>query len=537
MTKHQTIQDDCKQETAEYQLVMPINVGILIPEDDSVRLLSQMVEELDLRDLILAYSPKGRNPAVPPRIMFKILVYAYMNRIYSSREIERHCKRDINFMWLLEGRGAPDHNTIARFRTGRLKEVIESLFNQIILKLHNQGEIQFENVFIDGTKIEANANKYSFVWKRATEKFDAKIPAKVTTLASDINAEFGTGFEVNDSDDIMNVLNNFAAYLTKQKEKYHIVFVNKKGHKKTELQRLTERTLELLEKKEKYQDYMGEFENRNSFSKTDRDATFMHMKEDHMRNAQLKPGYNFQIGVENGFVVGMDISCERSDMYTLIPMLDRLETNFPDNRFDNVVCDAGYESEENYNYIEKHKYTSFIKPANYESQKKRNYKEWIGRPENMIYDPAMDEYTCAKGRKLKAIGTRVDKRRRSKYPRELTIYQCENCNRCALKDRCKKSKKEKHIEVSKEFVRYRSESQANITSDLGIVLRINRSIQVEGAFGMIKEDCNFRRFLTRGSENVFIECMLMCFSYNINKLHNKQQGRGNKEILYQPKAA
>jgi hypothetical protein len=261
------------------------------------------------------------------------------------------------------------------------------------------------------------------------------------------------------------------------------------------------------------------------------------MKEDHMRNSQLKPGYNFQIGVENGYIIGMDISCERSDTYTLIPMLLGFEANFPNDRFNNIVCDAGYESEENYDFLNRHGYTSYIKPINYETAKKRSYKQWIGKRENMVYDAVRDEYICAKGRRLKAIGTKIDRRRRSRYPVELTTYECENCSHCGFKIRCKKSKKEKRIEVSKKLIDYRGTSLANITSDKGIILRVNRSIQVEGAFGMLKEDYGFRRFLTRGASNVTTECLLMVFSYNINKLHNRIMGRGNREILYEPQAA
>jgi transposase len=525
-------------ECVEYQLVLPINFEVMIPQNDSVRLLSQIVEELDLRSLMLAYSSKGRNPVVPPRIMLKILLYAYMNGIFSSRVTESCCKRDINFMWLLEGYPAPDHNTISRFRTGRLKNCLEIIFNEFIEKLHLAGELPFENTFIDGTKIEANANKYSFVWKKSTQRYESKLPEKAQTLFKQINKEYGTSFELNENHvNLANVLKEIIAFLVVQKERNNITFVSGVGKHKTILQRLMEQTLELLEKKEKYMDYMKEFDNRNSFSKTDRDATFMHMKDDHMRNSQLKPGYNLQIAVENGYTVGIDISSERSDMYTLIPLLEKLEKNFPSVRFENVVCDAGYESEENYAFLSHHGYTSYIKPSNYETQKKRNFKTKIGQRENMQYDEANDEYVCAKGRKLKVIAVNIDKRRRSRYPVELTTYECENCNRCSLKTQCKKSKGKKRIKVSKRFVHYRETSQSNVTSDKGIILRINRSIQAEGAFGMIKEDYNFRRFLTRGKENVFIECLIMFFSYNVNKLHNKNIGKGNKKILYTPKAA
>ena len=155
-----TLYKNYSQISENYQLKLPIDLDVLIPEDDSVRLLSLMMEELDYKKLYEAYSPNGRNPAVPPKILFKILIYAYMNDIWSSRKIELACKRDVNFMWLLEGFKAPDHNTIARFRTGRLEPILDDLFNQYIIKLYENNELELKNLFIDGTKIEANANKY-----------------------------------------------------------------------------------------------------------------------------------------------------------------------------------------------------------------------------------------------------------------------------------------------------------------------------------------------------------------------------------------
>jgi transposase len=199
MTNNKITQKNYNSNCKVYQLVLPIETGILIPEDDSVRLLSQIMEELDYTNLIMAYSSLGRNPVVEPMILFKIIVYAYMNDIYSSRKIEKACKRDINFIWLLQGRIAPDHNTIARFRTFRLQGVMDDLFNQLVKKLSEWGEINFENVFIDGTKIESKANKYTFVWKKTTDKFQTKLNEKIKTIIEEINAEFKTKY-INSSE-------------------------------------------------------------------------------------------------------------------------------------------------------------------------------------------------------------------------------------------------------------------------------------------------------------------------------------------------
>lgn len=247
----------------------------------------------------------------------------------------------------------------------------------------------------------------------------------------------------------------------------------------------------------------------------------MRMKDDHMRNAQLKPGYNVQIGVEGEYVVGVDISSERSDQLTLIPFLEKLKHTLP-KKFNNVVADSGYESEENYVYLEENNQNSFIKPQTYENMKKASFKRNISKRENMEYDELNDEYTCHNKKKLRPIGT-IIRKSKSEYKSEVTVYECESCDCCLNKSICTKAKGNKKMQVSKVFIEKRAKSLQNISTPEGILLRINRSIQVEGAFGVLKGDYGFNRFLTRGKKNVKIEFTLLCFGYNINKLHNKIQ--------------
>ena len=163
MHKTLTLQSDYSKNGSHIQLSLPIHTETLIPVDDSVRLIDQVLEEIDYRELYLTYSSEGRNPAVSPKTLFKIMVYAYSQHIYSSREIEKACKLNLAFIYLLRGEKAPDHNTIARFRKYHLESCAEGLLTQLVELLAASNEIQFENLFIDGTKIEANANKYSFV--------------------------------------------------------------------------------------------------------------------------------------------------------------------------------------------------------------------------------------------------------------------------------------------------------------------------------------------------------------------------------------
>ena len=510
-------------------MVLPIATEILIPADDSVRLLSQLLEELDYRKLYQAYSRNGRNPAVSPKNLFKVLVYGYMSDIITTRALETACRRDINFMWLLQRQKAPDHNTISRFRSGRLNDVVEDLFNQFVLKLHQLGEVAFENIFVDGTKIEACANKYSFVWKKTTIKNEAKLQTKISRLLGSL------GYAKEASGPIsVECMQSIKDELIKKKDESGIDFVTGKGKHKTQLQRDIEALEECIIKQTKYNHYNSLFDGRNSFSKTDTDATFMHMKEDHMQNTQLKPGYNVQIGVEAEYIVGVDISSERSDHATLIPFLKRMSNAYP-IRFRNVVTDAGYESEENYVYLRSNGYAPYIKPQNYEKSKSGRSRN-IGIPENMAYSAEDDTYTCKYGRTLKPIG-KAKRQSQTGYSADLTVYECDSCEGCPMKAECTKSLNNKRMKLSRLFMECRTESLVNITSPKGILLRINRSIQVEGAFGVLKEDHGFRRFLLRGKKNVRVEFLLLSLGHNVNKLHNKIQNNRCGMLLHEKESA
>ena len=507
---------DYTLERASYQLTLPLHIEILIPKDDSVRLLSQVAEELDYSELYRAYSHKGRNPAVSPKTLFKIIAYGYMNRIYTSRDLERSCQRDINFMWLLEGAKAPDHNTLARFRSKRLNDVSELLFYDLVNLLQAHNEISGKNLFVDGTKIEANANKYSFVWKKSTVKHHEKLNVKINEAIQAINQAFQLSYSSD------TTLKDILDFLNEKKCKENITFVSGIGKRKGILQKSIEMLEDLSARKIKYQSYEEIFQGRNSFSKTDQDATFMRMKDDHMKNAQLKPGYNVQIGVEAEYIVGVDISQERSDSLTLIPLLERMKHHLGNNYFANIIADAGYESEENYLYLKHNKHTSYIKPANYERSKTKKHRSNRYLRENMNYDELLDEYTCPNDKKLKHIGMKTRKSK-SGYKSHISVYECEDCSNCPCKAQCTKAAENRRLEVSNEFQLQREDSLKNIASEQGILLRVNRSIQVEGAFGVIKEDYGFRRFLLRGKKKVMTEILLMAIAYNINKLHNKIQ--------------
>ena len=436
---------------------------------------------------------------------------------------------------MLEGQPAPSHSTISKFQN-RIGHVMEELFSQLVLALIELNELDYTNIFIDGTKIEANANKYTFVWRKVCEKNFPKLEEKIICLINEVKRIYphyhapSNRFTLDDLEELLTFLNQ---EILAEK----IEFVHGSGKHKHPLQKTIESLSTYIQKWSMYKDYLSNFGNRNSFSKTDIDATFMHMKEDHMRNSQLKPGYNLQIGVSGEYIVGVDIFNERSDHYTLTPFLERLKNNYPKTWL-NIIADAGYESEENYKYLKVNEYGIYIKPANHEQTKKRSFKKKIGRRENMSYNPESDTFTCAGDKKLyfTHLSTRKSK---SGFESEIRNYECEDCSACSLRSKCTKAKLEnnKRISFSSDFNVLRNLSSRNIKSEEGIVLRMNRSIQVEGAFGVIKQDFGFKRFLTRGKDKVRIEFLLLAFAYNIKKYHNKHQNNRNGVLFYHKEVA
>ena len=300
-----------------------------------------------------------------------------------------------------------------------------------------------------------------------------------------------------------------------------------KGCRKTQLQKHVETLEEYIARLQDYSQKLSILGDRNSYSKTDHDATFMRMKEDAMLNGQLKPAYNLQLGVDSGYISWLTLSQRPTDTMTLIPFLSGMEASLK-HRYPVVVADAGYESEENYSLLEDRKIKAMIKPANYEISKTRKYQKDISGKENMPYDPEGDFYTCMNDCKLKNCGTK-ERRTGSGYIRKETIYRCNECLGCPHKSECIKGRnwkipeegRFKSLSVSRKFERQRKECLERIVSEEGIQLRVNRSIQAEGAFALWKEDQKFRQFLCRGQANVYAESVLMAIAQNIANLHRR----------------
>ena len=519
-----------------FQLQIPMNFEFIIPDNDSVRLLSQFVEEMDLTCLYDTYSILKENQ-VTPRQLLKILLYAYLDTKYASRVIETACKRDVNYMYLLEGKPAPDHATIARFRSLHFAPCAKVLLTQCTQLLYELGEISGENIFIDGTKMEANANKYTFVWKRAVTKHQEKLGQKAAALVQEC-VEMYALKPIWQGRVKIKTLKKLRKQLYAIKEQEKLQFVSGIGKRKSTLQKQIEQLSHFLEKAKEYNQKIYRCGKRNSYSKTDPDATFMRMKEDAMKNGQLKPAYNLQHGVDADYVVWLQTLPNPTDTPTLIPFLEDMREQLPFT-YQNIVADAGYESEENYSYLKTHGQLAYIKPANYEISKTRKYQNDISNRENMVYEKEKDCYYCSQGKVLQTIGTKT-KKTATGYVSEKTLYRCEECTDCPVKSSCIKGnhwkipEKERYktLEVARKFEEQRAESLDRITSKQGILLRVNRSIQAEGSFAVLKWDRGFKRFLCRGGLHVYAKCVLLAVSHNIGKLHSKIQSGKTGSYLH-----
>ena len=471
MTKHINLHKNYSLNQSGYQLKLPLNIETIIPEDDSVRLLSQFVEAMDLTDL---YSTYERINSVSPRTLLKIVLYSYMNGDYSSRSMELNCKRDINFMFLLEGAPAPDHATFARFRSIHFAPCSKRILAEMSNTLFDLGEISGETIFIDGTKIEASANKYTFVWKKAVTKNQEKLLIKLADFVAeceqlyDIKIVYGSTIK-------MKHVKKLRKKLYTLKESENVVFVHGIGKRKTPLQKRIETLEDYLFRLKEYNQKIHICGERNSYSKTDRDATFMRMKEDAMGNGQLKPAYNLQHGLDSEYITWLTIGLQPTDTTTLIPFLKDAENHLK-FKYKNITADAGYESEENYQFLESNGQISYIKPANYEISKTRKYRNDIGKIENMEYDSVADTYICRNVKKLEVECVRHAKSKTG-YVSEKTIYKCEDCNRCPYKSECIKGnncktpmeERTKTLQVAKTFLKQRKEDLKRILSEEGIL--------------------------------------------------------------------
>ena len=484
------------------QLKLNLNTEVYVKDNGKVLLVQDIIERMALKEVLKLYQPKGRNPIVDPITMLEILLFCYSEGCFSARNIEDKCRYDLRVLYLLNGQKAPDHATIHRFRK-KVAPLLEGILEQFTLMLVENGLLDLSSVYIDGTKIESVSNKYRFVWRGSVEKHQAKLQAKIRESLS-LSAEAS-------KEDLRKAVKKARNHCRQECKKQKIVFVYGSGKRKTEVQREYEKYEEWLEKLNSYEKHLAVMGERNSYAKTDPDATFMRMKEDHMRNGQLKPAYNIQCASSGYFIVGSYASHHPSDRYTLPLFVEKLTKSYG-KLMDKIVADAGYESEENYVYLEKKGLRAFIKPSNYEQAKTRNYQKQMQERDSYTYWEEQDCYVHPNGKRFVRVADRVSKKK-SGYQTTSKVYRCFDWN--------EDGQKTKSLYFTEKLNHYRQKSWENITSEEGIIERINRSIQAEGVFSKIKSGLNYHRFPCKGLAGIKAEITFLALGLNINTLLSK----------------
>lgn len=492
-------------------LLLPPSIDELIEANHPVRTVNAVIDNIDLSHLLKAYKGGGSS-SYHPRMLLKVLVYSYLSNTYSSRKIEEGLKSNIYFMYL-SGMQQPDHNTINRFRSERLKEVLKHIFAQVVELLAQSGHLSLKEIYTDGTKIEANANRYTFVWGNSIKHNKGKMEAQLKELWA--YTESIAKEELKDTAPI-----EFAEItpeaLTKTVEKIHTVLKDKKEVPNKVKQKVNYIKREWAKNLAKYKEQEDLLNKRNSYSKTDPDATFMRMKEDHMKNGQLKPAYNLQVSSNNQFIVNYTLHQNPTDTKTLQSHLSSYQELYKTNP-ESIVADAGYGSEENYRLLEKENINAFIKYNLFDKEQSKHFLRGNFKSDYFTYDKENDTLFCPSEKPMHNIGA-SKRKNRSGQVTEVTAYRAINCNGCELKEMCYKSKGNRRVELNHTLRDYKIKVNELLKSEQGTYHRKKRAYDVEPVFANIKHNKNFKRFNLRGIKKVEIETGLIALAHNFKKM-------------------
>jgi transposase len=488
--------------------LFPTRLDEFIPEDSPVRLVNRIVDDLDITFLTNSYKSGGCT-GYHPRMMLKVLFYSYLSNIYSCRKMEDALKESIYYMWL-SGKQFPKHSCINDFRSKRLKEHINSLFTQVVLLLVELGYVSLDVQYVDGTKIESASNRYTFVWRKAVERHKSDLDKKIANILTQI--EHGIQEDNQKEDTTSRPIDS-----RELREKIDALNSKNKATDKQNQKLVKELEDKHLPKLKEYEQKLKDIgENRNSSSKTDKDATFMRMKEDHMKNGQLKPAYNVQISTENQIITHYGIYQNPTDTRVLMDFLACFKEQYK-KQSKEVVADAGYGCEENYEYLENENVDHYVKFNYFHKEQKKAYKADPSRVENLYYNEAEDYFVCPIGQHMTFI-TEYQKTNPQGYLSTFKKYQAFNCAGCSMRSRCFKAKGNRVIEVNHRLREYKQKARENLCSKKGLQHRSNRPIEPEAVFGQIKYNNSFNRFRLRGLDGVKLEFGLIAIALNISKL-------------------
>ncbi len=498
-----------KEYIQDQNLLFPPTFDDFIPQNDPVRVVSKIVDKVDIDQIIATYKDGGCT-AYHPKMLLKIIIYAYLRNHYSSRKIEDLTCNDIRFMWL-SGMQRPDHNTINNFRSGRLKATLREIFSQVVKLFVKEKMVSLKRCYTDGTKIEANANRYTFIWGKSIHTRTVKIAEQLNELWAYAEGvckeELGDRTPLTHQDISSDKIEGLVDEIDKALEGQEV-----DTKVKAKIKRAKKAWKEQLERNESNAEKMGE---RNSMSRTDEDASFMRMKEDHMGNGQLKPAFNVQISTEDEIISNYTIHQTTSDTTTYKEHTEQFADMYGSYPTESIA-DAGYGSEENYTYCEENGITPFIKYNYFHKEQKKSWKNDPFKSCNFHYNKEQDCYYCPMGQPMKRVYTSHPKTKTG-FVQELAHYRVVRCVGCPLRGSCHKGQGERVIQVNHRLNHYKTQARERLLSEEGLKHRSQRPADVEQCFGNLKWNKKFKRFLLRGLQKVEIEFGLLAISHNIAK--------------------
>jgi len=462
----------------EYQqhqiLLLPPSLEELIGPKHLVRVVNAFIDRIDFKVLEQGYKGGGASN-YHPRMMLKVLVYAYCTKTYSCRKIAQALEQNIHFMWL-SGMQHPDFRTINNFRGGTLKPIIDEIFGELLNLLMEGGYIKFENYFVDGTKLQADANRYTAVWAKNTKRYKENLEVKVKELLAQIDElnqiedqQYGEKqheIEGQDSHLTSEQIVQRADHLSESLQ------VENEPKAKREKLRLIRKLREASGRMAKYEKQEKVLDGRNSYSKTDCDAIFMRMKD-----GQFLPAYNIIQGTENQFIVNYTIAQSSGESHLLIEHLEQLYQRtgkLPEN----IVGDAAFGSEENYAYLTEKASIPYLKYTGYYVEQTRKYQENRFLRENFPYDAKTDSYTCPNGEKL-TPKSKTQEIRPGGYERTTILYESTDCRGCSFAQDCKKpGQKHRQFSVNPTWNKYKQQARQRLITEKGLELRKKRNVDV-----------------------------------------------------------
>ena len=496
------------------QTTLPLELACILPKDHIVFTIEKVVNALEDSHFQSFYHDFGR-PSYHPKLLLSALLFAYSQGIFSGRKIERMMVENLAMQYLT-GQLVISYRTINRFRVASgMEELIRQLFIDLSLQLKLEELVTLDCLFIDGTKIEANANKYSFVWKKATDKFSAKLQEQMQVyFQEEITPLIHQAIELDEEEGISSeqlvefaqLLEEELAGLNRDIEDTPVKGTDDRKTKRRKLRKVLRKVKDDFSvRAEKYETYQETLEGRNSFSKTDTDATFMRMKDDHMRNGQLKPGYNLQIATENQFVLHYDIYPNPTDTRTLLPFLE----TYP-HELKMVVADAGYGSEENLFTLDQLGIDHLIKYGLFDKEQKRNYKQSAKNLDNWAYDEGCDTYTHPDGWDYHFESVKHS-RTSTGFEQEIRVYKADYPDLAP----------QKGLYVNERYQVLKQLEKEKLLSEEGSRIFAKRKVDVEPVFGQIKACLGYKRCNLRGKRQVKIDMGLVLMANNLKKYNKK----------------